>query len=518
MLTRFSSRWSSNSWNSLIRWLLILITATVAVRGWHHFRTSLVPGMDAAYYLIQARALLTTGRPRFADLPLVSWIQAGLAWLLAHGGGMAVNQAIVLAVKLEDTLLPPLVAIPMGLLGWRWARAAGPSLQAALLPATIACLSAPMMRMVGDFQKNALALVWLALLIWSMHGLIRKPGLRSAALPIFSLILCGLTHIGVFGAALVFTGLIMVCSIPSLPRKDLGQLLAFCLLGLALVATVTLILIQTSNTAKFTALAGPIRALASRLGGGSAGGRQRPIAILPAIPALVLAIITAKVIWKRRAVLPVQDRVLALVSALSPVLFVIFDQNYAPGRLLLIAVIPATVALSFLLANLEQPRWHARLGNGLLALAILSGLVAPVQGPVIDEAESTELQSLAEYISPDKRTLVVAEHGLEYWVGWILDTNSIQPIGIQNKLWEPYSQVLYLERKEDVEPFGPDSGPPPRGPRRRRPPGPRRPDEPERPKLPSNAPLLHDGPAFKLWRYPIPVASLWGRTRREELG
>ena len=137
---------------------------------------------------------------------------------------------------------------------------------------------------------------------------------------------------------------------------------------------------------------------------------------------------------------------------------------------------------------------------------------------MIDEAESTELQSLAEYISPDKRTLVVAEHGLEYWVGWILDTNSIQPIGIQNKLWEPYSQVLYLERKEDVEPFGPDSGPPPRGPRRRRPPGPRRPDEPERPKLPSNAPLLHDGPAFKLWRYPIPVASLWGRTRREELG
>jgi len=503
MPTRFSENWSSNTRTSVLHWLLVLMAAAVAVRGWLHFRSSLVPGMDAAYYLIQSRALLTTGKLSHADLPLVIWIQAGLAWLLTHVGGMAENQAIVLAVKLEDTLLPPLAALPMGLIGWRWARASGPSLQAALVPAAIACLSAPMMRMVGDFQKNALGLVWLALLIWSFHGLIRKPGFRAAVLPILSLILCGLTHIGVFGTALVFTGLIMACSLPSLPRKDLMRLLAFCLLGLALVTMVALILIQTMNTVKFASLTGAMGALASKLGGGSTGGAQRPFRLLPAIPPLLFAGITVTVIWKRRSCLPTPDRLVPLAAALSTVALVLLDQVSAPGRLLLIAVIPAAVALSFLLANIESAKWHTRLGNTLLALAIGSGLIMPGPRPVIDEQEYAELQTMAKFTTPGRQTLIFAEHGLEFWVDWILNSPSVQPLYIQKHFWQQYQSVLYLDRKEEPEPPEAEFGPPPRGPRRR-PPRPRAPDEPDPPQLPSTAPVLHNGPAFKLQVYPDP--------------
>jgi len=212
----------------LRRWLAVLIIAAITIRAAHHFRTPLVPGVDAAYYLIQTRALLDRGTLAFADLPFMFWLQAGFAWLIQHLTGISQSAAIITSVKLLDSLLPPLAAWPMGLLGWRWYQKNQPSLLPALVPAAAVCISAPMLRMTGDFQKNALALVWLALLMLSAHTFLRRPGWRTALLPLLALVLCGVTHVGVLGAAIVFAALLLGIAALTLNRTAL--MLKCCLM------------------------------------------------------------------------------------------------------------------------------------------------------------------------------------------------------------------------------------------------------------------------------------------------
>lgn len=56
-----------------------VVIAGIAARAWRLFSTPLVPGMNGAYYPIQARALLEKGALGIPDLPLTFALQAGLA-------------------------------------------------------------------------------------------------------------------------------------------------------------------------------------------------------------------------------------------------------------------------------------------------------------------------------------------------------------------------------------------------------------------------------------------------------
>jgi hypothetical protein len=90
-----------------VYWLLCLVAAAIAARAWLLFSTPLVPGMNGAYYLVQARSLLEHGRLGIPDLPLTFWLHASLARLLQLVSGMHQDAAIVWAVKLADATLPP---------------------------------------------------------------------------------------------------------------------------------------------------------------------------------------------------------------------------------------------------------------------------------------------------------------------------------------------------------------------------------------------------------------------------
>ena len=92
--------------------LLWIMLAALAGRAWLLFSTPYMPGVNGAYYLIQARAILERGVLGLPDLPLTFYLQAGLACLLAKVGGMAMDDAIMLAVKSCDAVLPVLVAWP----------------------------------------------------------------------------------------------------------------------------------------------------------------------------------------------------------------------------------------------------------------------------------------------------------------------------------------------------------------------------------------------------------------------
>jgi hypothetical protein len=63
-------------------WLWVIILAAALVRGWVYLRSPLSPGMNGAYYLVQARSLLEKGTLGIPDMPLTFMLHAAAAWCL----------------------------------------------------------------------------------------------------------------------------------------------------------------------------------------------------------------------------------------------------------------------------------------------------------------------------------------------------------------------------------------------------------------------------------------------------
>ena len=96
-------------------WLPIvaIIALAVTARAWLHLTTPYVPGINGGYYPVQARSLIEHGVLGIPDMPLAFYLHAALASLLASVGGMAQAEAIIWAVKLCDSVLPPFAAWPV---------------------------------------------------------------------------------------------------------------------------------------------------------------------------------------------------------------------------------------------------------------------------------------------------------------------------------------------------------------------------------------------------------------------
>ncbi|HXE42266.1 MAG TPA: hypothetical protein VN516_04495, partial [Candidatus Baltobacteraceae bacterium] len=103
-------------------WFLVsgIVLIGAVMRALLLFSTSLVPGINGAYYLVQARSLIERGKLGIPDLPLTFGLQAMLAKVVQWVSGASLESSIVFAVKCADTMLPPLVAIPVFALVRHW--------------------------------------------------------------------------------------------------------------------------------------------------------------------------------------------------------------------------------------------------------------------------------------------------------------------------------------------------------------------------------------------------------------
>ena len=165
--------------------------------------TPLVPKVNGAYYLVQVRSLLETGRLSFSDFPLMFVLEAGLAALLS-ALGVAGQAAILAAVKTVDIVLPALAALPLLSLS---ASLGGPD-DARRWPAAAAgifgVLSWSPVMMAMDFQKNAAGMLAMAGAIALVHGAMTRGGAGRWIAAAGFLAMAGLSHVGAFAAALTF--------------------------------------------------------------------------------------------------------------------------------------------------------------------------------------------------------------------------------------------------------------------------------------------------------------------------
>ena len=88
-------------------WILVtigLVLAGIAVVDFSH---AYPPGTDAGYYPMQSRWLLVHGRLMYDDLPLVFWMNAGLA-KLAVACGWELDAAVMATSRLIRAAIPAL--------------------------------------------------------------------------------------------------------------------------------------------------------------------------------------------------------------------------------------------------------------------------------------------------------------------------------------------------------------------------------------------------------------------------
>jgi hypothetical protein len=62
---------------------------------------------------------------------------------------------------------------------------------------------------------------------------------------------------------------------------------------------------------------------------------------------------------------------------------------------------------------------------------------------------------LRSHIPMEKRTLIVARHGLEYWLKWILRNDTIREEDLTSIYWRWYKNIYFVHQKKDKPPFGP---------------------------------------------------------------
>ncbi|MBL9146999.1 MAG: hypothetical protein JNM99_25170, partial [Verrucomicrobiaceae bacterium] len=122
---------------------LLAFFVAASARAWLHFSTPMVQGMNGAYYLVQARSLIEKFSLAIPDLPLVFVIQAAIAKVIHLLSSLDLNQAVMLAVKTVDSVLPALAVFPIMQLGNMWSKGDKVDLAIITLAAVLVPAGAP---------------------------------------------------------------------------------------------------------------------------------------------------------------------------------------------------------------------------------------------------------------------------------------------------------------------------------------------------------------------------------------
>jgi len=481
-------------------WLLVsaIVFVGAALRALLLYSTTLVPGINGAYYLVQARSLIERGKLGIPDLPLTFAVQAMLAKIVQWISGSSLDTSIVFAVKCADTILPPLVAIPVFALVRQWSRRTGASNWVAACAGLAAAAGAPALMMVGDFQKNSLALLWLAALLWSLHQWLEQPSFKRAVLAVLFLGLIGITHIGVFGWSLALTvpviGIALWRGAPQTRRMILPWLFVgggACALAAGLVlwkfdparisklanaATHPLAYLQRDQRpgnppnggARFAAPAnmpggfrpqpgndrGNLRATGFFNRFSSQPGGLLNWDWLPGAALLAASVGALTAVWLKRKTLPVSS--IAVIGACGLVLFALCGPWVTGDKVMrfrLIAVGPALLCASFALLQLNPPKMRNALAAAMMLALVIPGILRARQGgrPVITVQAAQELQSMSATISAPEKTLIVARHGLEWWTAWYLHTHIAHENAVTAADWKNFDNVYYLHQKGGMQ-------------------------------------------------------------------
>ncbi len=433
--------------------LAAIVLGAVAVRASVLFSTSLMPGMNGAYYLVQVRAVIEKGHLAEHDMPLIFWLQAGLALVIRAIGRLGLEPAIVLASKLFDSVVPALAAVPAFLLAVRWPGSKH-SIWTGIAAGVLAVLSSGPLSMIGNFQKNAFGMVLVLWCAFFLQQRLSRKSWRYLTLAGVFLGLVGITHIGAFGVTLMLVVLTGIAWALFVARRSARAFLVIGggAVGIAGLLGLLTLLGDSSRIAKLIAyLKVPLSLFSFRNATGimrgepglSGASSLQSVLLFGGLAACAVAVL----IWRRRDVQP-WERALVVSAALLTVFLSspLLSQDLS-SRFDLMTFATAVILVGFLFARGGTVITRSAVTTVTLAIVLMAvpSLARSVSSPSIAETSYAELQSLQTQISDTSTTLIIAQHGLEWWTAWALHTDVAQPMAVTDADWATYASVLYLQ-------------------------------------------------------------------------
>ncbi len=425
---------------------------------WIFLRNRLIPMIDGPYYLIQVRSILTTGNLIYGDPPLAFYLLAPFSIIFGD---------ITLGVKVGVSFFCALSTVPAFFLMKR----VGKESPAGFFAMLLIIFSAPYIRMMTDFMKNAIGVCWLFAFVYYLHDLafsgFRKSSLALAA---FFLVLTGLTHILDFGVSLLFlasyVALVMIFNTDRISFLRATGIITLVVLTFVIVASTFFSPLFTDFNKVvsffndlFAFRRGKILTPAPPHPG--AFPRPKPFGPVPPFSLLIIGgwaviflvlsfgAILSFYAWRKK-----EREALLLLTSTTVIGFMLcfpLIPNEWLSRFLLMFVVPTAVILSYGVTKLGKLIDRNQKSNFHIALAMICLLFFVVQSisvamsvrPTIKSAEYFDLVNMRDQIPPDS-VIVVSWRALGYWVQYIDNVDVTDMRNLSPELWRSYSHVLIL--------------------------------------------------------------------------
>ena len=450
--------------------LAAVIALAWFVRGTMLFRGAVPAGMDAGYYAVQARDLLERGTLRWADVPLTFIVDAVLAKCLMIMLGWDIDTATLCASRVVDALAEPMVAIPLFLAAWIFAGGKRSMIPGAIAVGLAITVSAPLLRMVGDFEKQSMAYVFMAgtwICGWiAMRSESGRGATRWWLVAALMLVMAALTHAGTFAATALGAALMLgVRAVRGGVDRRKAVRAAVVLMSIGVVSFGAVWWLAPGKAIAIMKL--PITLINPDSQQSGPGGPGGPGGILMGVvwvgAVLLGTALLARVMRSRTRTVADEALIFGMLFTAAILVCPIFSGDYMM-RLALMVPVPLACIAAYLLCTSRRPairilQWSvSTIAAVFLAVSATSHMNGRLMETISDEGYA-DLRSWRTELIPGDQAVVAARHGLEFWAAFAMDTHARWGT-LKDSDFDQYERLYVLETRRG--PNGPRGGPGPR--------------------------------------------------------
>ena len=502
--TGSSERWKPEKFSAEVLSIIFITLAAISLRLYFSFSHELISGMDGGYYPLQVRNILNTGFPVYPDFPLYFYFCALLIKSISFLGFTINDGMIITVIKIVDSLALPMLAFPLFRILTKSERKIPLFAKSAIV--LFAVSSATPLIILGDLQKNAFAIPFVFLFVWFFENYLITPEKRSLIAAVLSLVLIALIHFGVFVFCLVF--LILSLFVVYRKKAILPSIIVL-FLGFAMI-----LMFDSNRAYRLLTFWNVIF--------------ENPVLFQGPLPMhlllnVIISLSLAASGFFQYLKYSGNNKVTEyLVFILSFVLVVfalpVYDSEYF-NRFNVLLFVPQSLLILYLIRMNQKFAVPVSILLILITSFSIFTTISEGKQPCIDEVAYQDLQNLKKHLPDDKEnTIIIAEHGLEFWTAWALNVKVGQERAMNKINSDKYRNITILRQKNEVGRRGPGNRPgnrpmpgqrfkkgehPPMGPSMEPPTGARsgQPNEPPMgPPLPENFKLVYSSPYFNAYQ------------------
>jgi len=449
-------------------WLPVIIFITIAI--WFRlYRNSvdnyyLLAGSDGPYLPVQVKSLFEHYRLAFPDMPLLFILCTLIAKVLFFLKLGAANECILMAIRVVDTFLPPLAAIPVFFIS---KELSSDQLKSKLSNYFLIAFSilniTPLFIFSFQLQKNSFATILIFSYIYYVVKILKYNHREDFIKIAITFFICLITHFGSSGFLIFITSIILLFWF--LFQKKRTVSIKFLIVIVAFL-TITASIIALLDYSRFIRIINvPLKIFEAPVLLFAIYGQNfilKGYNLLVIISMNFLAIVGFIFLIKQRKQLETYKLILGLALGTS----IIFLSNPMLGlewasRLYMLAYIPTTI-LYLILYNSTSNKWFKISTIIVFAWLLIESFGVSAFEKVymtIDDASFLELQQIKEKKIFSANDVIVARQSLRILSNWVIESKGIDRYLLTKDEFNKYPNCYLLKQIKGKNPLSRGSEP-----------------------------------------------------------